>query len=188
MDSRAGRLLSTKILISYTRQQEGVAKHKGGRLHVAKIDDSLPLSTLADDDVINAAFAGTVVGREFLLSTQATWALRDNTAGEGPITVGIAHSNYTAAQIEEAIESTGSWDRGNQLSNEFAARKVRIVGSFAGEAVGEVLNDGKPIKTICKWMTEAGDGLQLWAYNESGGPLTTGGVVEISGKAFLRLA
>ncbi len=144
------------------------------------------LSTLANATVIGVDFDETVDTRVLILSMEATWALQNNTAGEGPIVVGVAHGDYTDAEVQEVLVTTGSWKEGSLVNQEIARRKVRIVGMFNGEANDQVLNDGKPIKTTMKWILVNGETLRLFAYNRASATLTTGGVVILQGHLWIK--
>ncbi len=142
-----------------------------------RVKEGLALSTLAAQTLLSDTWDSAVVERTLISSVVATWALKDITgaAGDGPIICGLAHSDYSDAEIEEVIENTGSWDEGNLVQQEVAKRKVRIVGIFnetQGDVNTAVLNDGKPIKTKLNWILTTGDTLKMWAYNQGGSALT----------------
>ena len=120
----------------------------------------------------------TVEERTRCSSLDATWSMSNFTPaqGDGPILVGVAHSDYTAAEIEEVIENTGSWTEGSKVEQEIAKRLVRVIGtlrSLTGATENDVLNDGKPIKTKLNWILNSGDTLKIWAYNIGGSALAT---------------
>ncbi len=157
-----------------------------------KINLALALGTLGSDDVIAQVVGETVKERTWISSVKSTWVLADLTLGEGPITVGIAHGDYTAAEIEEFLENAGSWNEGDLVNQEISKRKIRIVGSFSGSegsptgpTFAESLFEGMPITTKCGWILNAGETLDVWAFNKSGGSLTTGGLVRLEGHANL---
>ena len=109
--------------------------------------------------------------RTFVSSAKLRWALDDFTPGTdiGPVMCGLAHSDYTAAEIEEWIENAGSWNEGDLVNQEIAKRKIKLVGIFGepGSGAGNiaVLNDGKAITTKLGWILLQGQTLDLWAYN-----------------------
>lgn len=145
-------------------------KRRMGRYIKGNVDERLDLGTLAGATLVAVAFDDAVTERTLISSLKATWSLKDVTPVEnsGPILVGIAHSDYTAAEIEEVIEATGSWDEGNKVTREVMGRQVRIIGTFRDRGVPletVVLNDGRPIKTKLNWILTTGDTLDLWAYN-----------------------
>ncbi len=134
------------------------------------VDEEVPLGALAAKTLISAVFDETVLEKTRISSIVATWALNNWTplAERGPIQVGLAHSDYSDAEVEEWIENAGSWNRGDKVSQEIARRLVRSVGIFdaASLAAGDaVLNDGRPIKTKLNWTLITGQTLRLWAYN-----------------------
>ncbi len=158
-----------------------------GFLLKGKIDETLPLGTLANADVVGDVFNDTLDQEAYAISQEAIWTIRELTDDEGPIIVGVAHGDYTDAEIEEYLENAGSWTRGDMLAQEIAKRKIRSVGSFAATGTGDqVLNDGKPIKTRLGFMLQEGQTIKVWAWNKSGAALTTGAQVFLEGHVWLR--
>ncbi len=154
-----------------------------------KIEKDLALGTLATKALVGGETAETVGERTLVSSIVATWSYEglDPVANDGPIIFGVAHSDYTAAEIEAVLENTGSWAEGDLPAQEIANRKVRIIGTFPkrgasgqlGQAV--VFNDGRPMKTKLNWILTTGQGLDLWAYNAGTDNLTTGSTVHAYG-------
>lgn len=151
-----------------------------------KFEIANTLGTLANGALLSQDAAGNLQEKAFLVSVKATWNRRGGTVGEGPIKVGVAHSDYSNAEIEEWIEDNTGWAEGNMISQEISSRKIRQVGVFSAETADESLNDGRPIRTKCGWQLQTGDTLTVWAHNRSGGTLTTGTVIITDGSAFLR--
>ncbi len=157
-----------------------------GRIH-----HKLGLGTLAAITLVGGTDVETLSEPAFLSSIKAVWSLDDFTpaAGVGPIMVGVAHSDYTDAEVEEWAELVTSWSRGDQISQEKNRRKIRQVGVFHSTGITSpnaimVLNDGKPITTKCKWMVFSGQTIRYWAYNMGENSLaTTAPDVNIEGHA-----
>ncbi len=156
------------------------------------VDERLALLTLGATTLLSIDFDdATVIERTLVSSIVASWTMGDYTvvANDGPVMVGVAHSDYTDAEIEEVIENTGSWNAGDKIQQrEVSRRLIRIVGIFgvSGQAGGPtVLRNGQPIKTKLNWMLETGQTLSLWAYNLGNSPLTTGAIVHLQGHANL---
>ncbi len=140
------------------------------------VDESLGLGTLASNTLISDTWDETVNEKSLVSSIVATWSLDQLSLAQGPISFGVAHSDYTDAEIEEVIENAGSWDRGDKISRERARRQVRVIGVFEGlgNTVQDVnFNDGKPMKTKLNWVLQTGDTLKMWAYNDSATALAT---------------
>ncbi len=72
-----------------------------GRLHRPEVSGQQAAGALAAGDVISSNTAGVVGTREFLIGTKLTWSNDGFTSGEGPIEVGLAHPDYSPAEIEE---------------------------------------------------------------------------------------
>ncbi len=66
----------------------------------------LSLGTLAGDTLLSGAVPDSVTEKAWLSSVKCAWALRNYTvaAGDGPIHVGVAHNDYTDAEIEAWVE------------------------------------------------------------------------------------
>lgn len=152
------------------------------------VEENMALGALADQTAIAEIFDNVVDGKTFLVSIHAAYALRAHTAGEGPIVFGVAHSDYSSAEIEEYLETTGSWKTGDKIAQEQARRKVRIIGVFDGLSTEEKFKDGELQKTPLKFMIEEAQSLKLWAYNKSGAALTTGTVLTADGSVWLKPA
>ncbi len=144
---------------------------------------TLNLGTLANADVLGANFADAVEELTRVSSVVLSWAMRGLTEGEGPIFVGIAHSDYTDAEIEEFLENSGSWSKGDKVQQERANRLIRRVGVFDGRE--DSLSDGARITTKVNWQLLAGQTVKVWAFNKSGSTLTTGAQIEVNGHANL---
>ncbi len=167
-------------------------KRKFGKYLRGIVDEELGLGTLAAKTLVSVIFDNVVFDRTKISSIDCAWALSEWTVGTGigPFQVGVAHSDYTDAEIEEYIEATGSWNEGNLQAQEAAKRRVRTVGIFPSGAAGasgaQVLGDGKMIKTKLNWILLEGQSLRVWAYNTGVQPLaTTAPEVQISGIANL---
>ncbi len=181
-ESREARLLPSKIFIRAKPYKVIMAKHgkRGNMGNYLKgaVDEELAIATLGANDVVGANFDSVMVERGVVTSLVAAYSIRglSSASDDGPIMVGVAHSDYDDAEIEEYIENLGSWDPGDKISQERARRQIRKIGVFesraeATEAV--TLNDGKPIKTKLNWQLSTGDTLKLWAYNMGASPLAT---------------
>ncbi len=136
------------------------------------------LGVLGEDDVSAQVVGQTLTEERRILSLEATHHWRDMTAGDGPIIVGVAHSDYTATEIEQALEATGAWDEGDLVSLEHSKRLVRRIGSLSEQI--PTINDGNPVKIRLNWRIATGDGIQFWALNQAQA-LTTGSLVEHEG-------
>lgn len=151
------------------------------------VNESLTLgSTLAADTGVVGIFSSVVEGRTRVSSLVASYALSNltPTAGRGPIMVLIAHSDYSLAEIEEYIESTGSWARGDMVAQEIQKRRIRRIGIFdvpTSAAATMRLNEGKPIKTKLNWQLEEGQSLSVVGYNTGAVLATTSPNIKVQG-------
>jgi len=155
-----------------------------------QISHSMAVGALATQDVKTSSNSEVLTESAWLSSVKAIWAMQGGAFGadEGPVLVGISHSDYTAAEIEEWIENAASWDQNDEVGKEVARRKIRRVGIFHGLGVtteAEVMNDSKPIHTKCGWLMGTGQTVTMWAYNTGTETLQSGYDVKIEGHANL---
>ena len=142
------------------------------------VDEELSLGTLAAKTLVADTWDQSATEKTLISSVVATFSVDDLLAPQGPLLFGIAHSDYTDAEIEEVIENTGSWNRGDKIAQERAKRLVRVIGQFVGQepsaAVADVrFNDGKPVKIKLNWSLQTGQTLKMWCYNLSDTALVT---------------
>ncbi len=155
------------------------SRRRMGRYIRGNVEEELALAALAAGDVTSAVFDQAVVEQTFVSSLVASYAMAGLTVGAdiGPFTVGIAHSDYTPAEIEEFLENTGAWDVSDKIAQEKAKRLIRVIGIFPGPPGGgleaAVLNNGRPIKTKLNWTLISGKTLQLWVRNGGSQPVAT---------------
>ncbi len=149
----------------------------------AAIAESLPLLTLASLDVLGETIVGVVDKPTRVMSVDCLFALNGMTALEGPVDVGLAHSDYTDAEIEECLEAVGSWSSDDKVANERSNRLVRRVGQL--DAEHDELNDGEPVRVRLNWGLASGSTIRYWARNVGSAALTTGSILTFNGDAWL---
>ncbi len=152
-------------------------------LRGVRVTPEIDLLTLASDTVKVAAMTGVAVSTYRVISVKATWALVGLAAGEGPVTVGIAHSDYSLTEIKEALEAAASIDPGNKIAQEQGNRLVRIVGTMSQN---RSLNNGEAISTKLNWLIPIGKALNIFVYNEDTAALATGAQLNVGGRIWLR--
>ncbi len=174
------------VLIALAMMAKGKPRRRGRKWLRGVVLEGLALLTLGNSTLLGGNVTDTVSEKSWLASLYAVWSIRGVTVGEGPIRVGVAHSDYSDAEVEEWIENAGSWDEGDLVQQEVAKRKIRLVGAFQCLGADEVLNDGRTIRTKLGWIADTGQSLKIWAYNASGGSLTTGSVVGVAGEVTIQ--
>lgn len=155
-------------------------------MFVPRMTEALSVGAPASNTVVAADFANVVDQEVWAISMDATVTMHGNTAGQGPCIVGVAHGDYTQAEIEEWLEANGSWVSSDQIANEKAKRKCRIIGNFDCQETTEKLNDGKPMRVKLGWKIQEGETLKLWAYNDSSAAFSTGKIIELKGPIYLK--
>ncbi len=139
-----------------------------------RVSTFINVGAIGSGNAEQAALTGILQNEYRVTSIEMTWNMRDHTPGEGPITVGYAHPDYTDTEVIEALTAS-VLSPGLMIEKERAARLVRVIGSFAGILAEESLNDGKPMKTKLNWLIPDGDvACNIFAFNASGATLTDG--------------
>ncbi len=147
----------------------------------------LAFGALASSTLIGVNMLAAGDNEYRLLTIKGLWSIRDLTVGEGPLIFGVAHSDYTDAEIEEFLETETMLTRGNMVATrEIGRRLVRRIGIFTGNAAEETINDGKPVYTRLNWPMATAIVPKLWIYNASGATLTTGAEISFHGKFTIR--
>ncbi len=143
------------------------------------LDLSIAGGTLAGNTALKQDVGDTVDDTTKVTSIVATHTWSGFTGGDniGPVQVGVAHSDYSLAEISAYINLSTGWSQADLVSREISARKIRRIGTFQVEAAsaGEisVLNDGKPIKTKLNWILSEGQTLAFWMFNTGSAAFAT---------------
>ncbi len=146
---------------------------------------SLTLGTLTNGSVVAVDTLGANLDEDlFAVSIDCQVGLHDLTPGEGPLEVGFAHSDLSVTEIAEALDASVLSPAGDTIARERARRPVRKMGNFSSVAESAVIGEGQPHRTTLKFLIGDGFSLDFWAINRSGGTLTTGAIMKISGTIF----
>ncbi len=140
---------------------------------------------LASNDVASNAITNAAADKLRFISLIASYDVEGGTSGEGPLNFGIAHSDYTAAEIEECLEAVGGINLGDKIAREQSNRLVRMIGTIDIDNA-ENFNDGKPVKTRLNWLMSAGDQLQLWILNKDANTISAGAVITVDGDLWVQ--
>ncbi len=162
--------------------------HRGKQPRRIRLAGGVSTTALAAKDVVVGPITATATDPYRLLSVKLSYTWEDIPAvADDGLEFGLAHSDYTAAEIEECLESQNSIDLGDKVAQEQANRLVRTVGRITGVQIAQVdggaapFNDGRPLKTKLNWKMSSGDTFALWIRNGSGTVWTVGGSVQAIG-------
>ncbi len=147
--------------------------------------DAVTLSTLADGAAIKQDNPIAIQEDLRILSIDLIATLTGSTNEEGPIYYGIASDDLTAAEIASAINVDGPLGPGDIGRKELAERPVFVLGAFMPDAEGNGDIGPQNKRHSIRWTfyNNAG-GYTYFAFNASGGVLTTGAVVRLQDKIF----
>ncbi len=166
--------------------------HKSFRLRKVAMTPALAVGALATLDVISGAGTSATTNTLRIISIEQAWSISDVGASiDDNFQFGVAHSDYSAAEIEECLEATSSMDLGNKVENERANRLVRMIGTLTWDGAGAVdggmkFNGGRPMKTRLNWLMSIGDTLNVWVRNGSGTVYTTGAILTGIGNLWVK--
>ncbi len=162
-----------------------------GNFKSVRYSNTLALGALAAFDVIEGDMIGASDSKYRLVSLDYNAAWNEIQSGiDGNCLFGVAHGDYTAAEIEECIEATASIVQGNKIANEQANRLVRVLGTISGVGAGggstdadSIFNDGEKMRAKLNWQIPIGITVVMWALNQSGAVWTTGSSLAMTGTA-----
>ncbi len=151
---------------------------------------SVPVTALAAGDVISAAITNTSTNSYRLISVDFSYSITDLAALiDDGMEFGLAHSDYTSAEVEECLEAVNAIDQSGKIEQERANRLVRTLGYFDG-APGtdgsKSHNNGMPVKTKLNWKIGIGQTLNLWIRNGSDTVYSAGSNIAILGKFWIK--
>ncbi len=166
--------------------KKGRGRKRKFNLRKVRITTEKVLGTLATDTALTQTLTGVSANAYRCVTIECNWSIRELTEGEGPLTVGYAHSDYSVAEIKECLESQTAIDQGDKVAQERAARLIRTIGQLGPEG-NETLNDGLPVKTRLNWLIGIGDSVNAFIFNEDDAAnLTTGANVNLSGQMWVK--
>ncbi len=159
-------------------------------LRRVRVEAPLVIGALASLDVISGVITNAVTDPLRIITADLSISLADlgATADDGQ-EIGLAHSDYTAAEIEECLEQAGSMDLGNKIAQEQSNRLVRSLGQLhdsTGTGAGLDWNGGQPKKIKLNWLMSTGDTLNIWIRNGSGNVYTTGATLVTIGNLWVK--
>ncbi len=165
-------------------------KRRGFNLRRVRVATSLSVGALATLDVSSVELTAASANAYRVISTNLSYSITDvgATIDDGQ-EFGLAHSDYTTAEVEEAIEAGGSVDIGDKVAQEQANRLVRTIGMMAGQpGTGASLsfNDGRRWKTKLNWHIGIGKSLRLWVRNGSDTVYTDGANLVVVGDMWVK--
>ncbi len=155
------------------------------------VNAELTTSVLSSKTASKVAFPEAVSETARISSVVARYSMQNFTPAvdAGPIMVGLAHSDYSVAEIEQWIENVNGWDSGDMVQRrEINRRLIRQVGIFDTPAdilSAVTLKDGVEIKTKLNWPLATSQTVSLWAYNMGTAGLTTAVDIDCRGHANL---
>ncbi len=159
-------------------------------LRKVRVVQGIAVGALATLDVLSGAITASSAATLRLVSVNLNYKIVDlGSASDDGQEFGLAHSDYSAAEIEECLEASASIDAGNHIEREKANRLVRSIGTFVGDPLAggdKQFNDGKPMKTKLNWLLTPGDTLHMWIRNGSATVYTTGAAIIAQGDLWVR--
>ncbi len=167
-------------------------RRRSFNLRRVRVTAVLAVGALATKDVISAGATGTVTSTIRVMSVKQTYTWSNiGASDDDSLEFGLAHSDYSAAEIEEALEATTSIDPGDKIAGERANRLVRSIGTISAALAGAAgggapYNNGLPKKTKLNWLLTEGDSLSIWVRNGSGTVYTTGSSLQTIGEMWVK--
>ncbi len=164
-------------------------KGRGGRRGISKarFNDELSLGALSGNVLVGTTSSDLTPDEDtFVVSMDVTVGIYNHTVQEGPLTFGVAHSDYSDAEIEQWFENSNSMKKQDLIAQEIAKRKIRTIGQLSGVDTEMVLNDGNPIRVPIRFVIGEAQFMKFWCYNEMNSALTTNTIAVFAGDCWFR--
>ncbi len=166
-------------------------KRRRFNLRQVRVATSPAIGALASEDVTAVALTDVTVDPLQAISFNATYSWVDlSAAGDGALEFGLAHGDYTAAEIEECLEAAGGINQSDKTEMERANRLVRRIGvistAVAGAGEEKEWNNGRQVKTKLNWRLGTGIALNIWFRNGSGTVYVTGSSMAVLGTLWVK--
>ncbi len=145
----------------------------------------IALATLADETVLTSALLSAFGEDFFCISADISLALDNVALSEVPVEVGLAHGDYTAAEIKEYVNANLT-DPDDKIAQEHSRRQIRRIGLFGVNAENQVLNHGDQQRIKLRFSIGDTKELKLWIMNHTGAAMTTGAIVTAVGTLYGR--
>jgi hypothetical protein len=169
-----------------------MARHPKRKFNLRKVRVAISLSigSLAAFDVNTGNITVVSTNPYRIVSADLSWSLTDlATVSNDGFEFGLAHGDYSAAEVEECLEAGASIDPGDLVSREQANRLVRTVGIAGSGAVTDgslIFNDGMPVKTKLNWPVGIGDAINLFIRNGSDTTWGSGTNIKVFGHIWIK--
>ncbi len=140
------------------------------------IEENLVFSTLASGVGAEDTFDQVVNVTTRVSSIDVAWSV-DQLGAADSILFGVAHSDYTLAEIVEVIQQANSWTSADKVAKEVADRQVREIGVItnnSGLLSDAVFRNGDRVKTKLNWLLHEGQTLKMWVFNRQAAAVSTG--------------
>jgi len=162
------------------------SRRRSRRLTAIPFVARLTLGALVSSIVIKVSSLPAAFGEDFYIhSVFANWAMRNYTAGEGPISIGYTHGDLSVTEVLEALTAEVT-DPDDIIAKERSRRPVRKLGNFPGLNTEETFQDGRMVRSGIGFTVGDGHQFECWALNNSAATLTTGTILEIDGVLYGR--
>ncbi len=164
-----------------------MAKRRGRKpLLVARFLETQIVAAIVNNGIESSTLVDASDQECFLISMDVNMSLGTHIAGEGPLFVGVAHGDYSEAEILEWFQQSNGLSTGDLVTREQAKRLIREIGVFSGVGTEEVMNDGKKIRVPLKFRLQDGVNLNLFTVNLSGATLTANSQINAVGKIYAK--
>lgn len=161
-------------------------------LRMVRLNNRVAAGALASLDVTSGSIMDAATNPYRLVTLKASYSWTDIPNNvDGGFTFGVAHSDYTAAEIEECLEAQGAIDRSDKIAAEQSNRLVRQIGVIESRDTNaasgtRVFNDGRQRKTKLNWYIGIGEDISIWIRNASNTAWTTGSNIQVAGEMWVK--
>ncbi len=156
---------------------------KDGKGTIILQENTITLLTLADNTAL-LADGNITLGEDFRILKTEYFATITSGLAEGPIYFGMANGELSIAEIAEALIQTGPLNRNDAARTEQALRQIKLLEVFGPSSDTSGPGGSRKGTWNPRWTYSSPEGWNFFAFNQSGGAVTTGDVIHFRAKHF----
>ncbi len=161
-------------------------RRRSSRFQVIKVAEAADLGALATNVAVKTLL-WDITQDAYVIAADLTWTLFGMDLLDGPVDVGLAHGDLTNSEIVNALDASPKSDS-DIIALELTRRPVRLAGTFAqpvNTGAGESLNDGKKMRTKCRFAITGSTDLVFFGVNRGAPALTVDTTLKVAGKVYI---
>ncbi len=161
-------------------------RKRNPRFMAIKVQKQFDIGSLVNGTVTVSALVD-LTQDAFIIAADLTWTIFGLDLLDGPVDVGLCHSDYTVTEVKEGLDASPANDS-DKIAIERSRRQIRVAGTFKtpeNTGSGQVLNDGNKKRTKCGWYVSNSKEVNIFAQNIGTPALTVDTTISVAGVVYV---